>query len=83
MVFSRYSCCHLTLCKFINAIIGKDIAEVGCSLESQTTDIKAHDFLMENGLHVTLVDTPGFSDYSSDFGGKSDLIILRAFLKAK
>ena len=37
---------------------------------------------MKNGLHVTLVDTPGFDDS----GGKSDVVILKeigAFLKAK
>ena len=41
---------------------------------------------MNNGLYVTLVDTPGFNDYTADAGGKSDLVILKeigAFLKAK
>ena len=41
---------------------------------------------MENGLHVTLVDTPGFNDYTFDDGGKSDLVILKEigeFLKKK
>ena len=60
--------------------------DVGHSLESQTIDIKEYDFLMENGLHVILVDTPGFNDYTADAGGKSDLVILKeigAFLKAK
>jgi len=55
-------------------------------LESQTNTIKEYDFLMENGLHVTLVDTPGFNDYTADAGGKSDLVILKeigAFLKEK
>ena len=73
---------HLTLCKFINAIVGKDVTDVGHSLKSQTSDIKEYDFLMKNGLHVTLVDTPGFDDS----GGKSDVVILKeigAFLKAK
>ncbi|EDR00727.1 uncharacterized protein LACBIDRAFT_313185 [Laccaria bicolor S238N-H82] len=71
---------------FINAILGKDATDVGHGLESQTSDIKEYDFLMKNGLHVTLVDTPGFNDYTADAGGKSDLVILKeigAFLKAK
>ena len=41
---------------------------------------------MENGLHVTLVDTPGFNDYTFGGGGKSDLVILKEigeFLKKK
>ena len=78
--------CHLTLCKIINAIVGKDIADVGYGLESQTSDIKEYDFLMKNGLHVTLIDTPGFNDYAADTGGKSDLVILKeigAVLKTK
>jgi len=40
---------------------------------------------MPNGVHVTLVDTPGFDDYQNN-GGKSDLVILKeiaAYLKAK
>ena len=41
---------------------------------------------MKNGLHVTLVDTPGFNDYTPDAVVNSDLVILKelgAFLKAK
>lgn len=71
---------------FINALVGKDVTDVGHGLESQTSDIKEHNFWMKNGLHVTLVDTPGFNDYTADAGGKSDLVILKeigAFLKAK
>ena len=55
-------------------------------VEPVTRDIKEYDFLMKNGLHVTLVDTPGFNAYTADNGGKSDLVILKeldAFLKAK
>ena len=55
-------------------------------MESQTSDIKEYPFLMKNGRHVTLVDTPGFNDYTSDGGGKSDLVILKEigeFLKKK
>ena len=78
---------HLTLCKFINAIVGKDVTDAGRGLESQASDIKEYDLLMKNGLHVTLVDTPGFNDYTADkAGGKSEIIILKelgAFLKAK
>ena len=54
-------------------------------VEPVTRDIKEYDFLMKNGLHVTLVDTPGFNKYA-DCDGKSDLVILQelgAFLKAK
>jgi predicted GTPase len=74
------------LCKFINAIVGKDVTDVGHGFESQTNDIKEYDLLMKNGLHVTLVDTPGFNDYTADTSGKSDLVILKEigkFLKAK
>ena len=59
---------------------------VGHGLESQTSAIKEYDLLMENGLHVILVDTPGFNDYTADGGGESDLVILKeigAFLKAR
>ena len=41
---------------------------------------------MKNGLHVTLIDMPGFNDYTADTGSKSDIIILKeigAVLKAK
>ena len=60
--------------------------EVGHGLESQTSDIKEYDLLMENGLHVTLVDTPGFVDYTADDRRKSELVILEKtvdFFKAK
>lgn len=70
---------------FINTIIGKDVTDVGHGLESQTTEVKEYEFSMPNGVHVTLVDTPGFNDYN-DNGGKSDLVILKeigAYLKAK
>ena len=70
------------VCKIISAVVGKEVTDVGYGLESQTSDIKEYDFLMKNGLHVTLVDTPGFNDS----GGKSDAVILKeigAFLKAK
>ena len=55
-------------------------------MEAQTNNVQEYDFLMENGLHVTLVDTPGFNDFTSDSGGKSDLVILKEigeFLKKK
>ncbi|EDR09683.1 uncharacterized protein LACBIDRAFT_326214 [Laccaria bicolor S238N-H82] len=68
--------------EIINAIVGKDVTDVGHELESQTSDIKEYDFVMKNGLHVTLVDTPGFDDSE----GKSDVVILKeigAFLKEK
>ena len=58
----------------------------GRGLKSQTSHIKEYDFLMKNGLHVTLVDTPGFNAYTADAVVKSDLVILKelgAFLKAK
>ena len=59
---------------------------VGHGLESQTSPIKEYDLWMKNGVHVTLVDTPGFNDYSADGGGQSDLVILKeigAFLEAR
>ena len=59
---------------------------VGHGSESQTSAVKEYDLFMENGLHVILVDTPGFNDYTTDGGGKSDLVILKeigAFLKAR
>lgn len=71
---------------FINAITGQKTSDVGHSLESQTSTINEYDFQLPNGLVVTLVDTPGFNDYTSDGGGKSDLVILKEigeFLKKK
>ena len=76
----------LTLYKFINAITGQNTSEVGHSLESQTNTINEYDFQLPNGLVVTIVDTPGFNDYTSEGGGKSDLVILKEigeFLKTK
>ena len=74
------------LYKFINAITGQNTSDVGDSLESQTNTINEYDFQLPNGLIVTLVDTQGFNDYTSDGGGKSDLAILKEigeFLKKK
>ena len=74
------------LFKFINAITGQNTCEVGHSLESQTDTISEYDVRLPNGLVVTIVDTPGFNDYTSDGGGKSDLVILKEigdFLKKK
>ncbi|EDR09680.1 uncharacterized protein LACBIDRAFT_319013 [Laccaria bicolor S238N-H82] len=74
------------LYKFINAITGQKTSDVGHSLESQTSTINEYDFQLPNGLVVTLADTPGFNDYTSDGGGKSDLVILKEigeFLKKK
>ena len=74
------------LFKFINAITGQNTCDVGHGLESQTDTISEYDVRLHNGLVVTLVDTPGFNDYTSDGGGKSDLVILKEiseFLKEK
>ena len=74
------------LFKFINAITGQYTCDVGHGLESQTNTISEYEFRLPNGLFVTLVDTPGFNDYTSDGRGKSDLVILKEigeFLKKK
>jgi hypothetical protein len=74
------------LYKFINAITGQNTCVVGHTMESQTNTISEYDFQLPNGLVVTLVDTPGFDDYTIDCGGKSDLVILKEigeFLKKK
>ncbi|EDR09514.1 uncharacterized protein LACBIDRAFT_318655 [Laccaria bicolor S238N-H82] len=70
---------------FINTIIGRDVAYVGHSLESGTTEVQEYEFSMPNGIRVTLVDTPGFDDYQ-EYGSRSDLVILKeigAYLKAR
>ena len=85
---SRYSRLPSYVLQVHQRLLGKDVTDVGHGpgLELQISDIKEYDFLMKTGHHVTLVDTPGFNDYTADAGGKSDLVILKeigAFLKAK
>ena len=59
--------------------------DVGHGMESQTTKVIEYEFSMLNGVRVTLVDTPGFTDYTNN-RGKSDLVNLNeigTYLKAK
>jgi GTPase SAR1 family protein len=46
----------------LNVIIGKDVAETGCSSSSVTKNTEVYYLKLKNGKYITLVDTPGLSD---------------------
>ncbi|EAU87543.2 hypothetical protein CC1G_12342 [Coprinopsis cinerea okayama7 len=58
----------------INAIVGKDVAEVGHSLESATAEVQQYTFSYR-GAEIRIIDTPGFNDFREE-GSLSDLDIL-------
>ena len=46
----------------LNVIIGKDVAETGCSSSSVTKNTEVYYLKLKNGKYITLVDTPALSD---------------------
>ena len=46
----------------LNVIIGKDVAETGCSSSSVTKNTEVYYLKLKNGKCITLVDTPALSD---------------------
>ncbi|KAG6814645.1 hypothetical protein H0H87_008295 [Tephrocybe sp. NHM501043] len=53
--------------RFINKVVGKDVAAVGHGLKSQTTGVKAYPFHNPGypTHRIMLVDTPGFDDIAT------------------
>lgn len=62
--------------KFINSVIGKDLAPVGHTLDSQTSEIKEYNVTLSRRRFI-LVDTPGFDDYRGETGNITDIEILQ------
>ena len=48
-------------CQFINLLTKDDNIHIGHDLDSQTVDITTSRYI-QDGISVTLVDTPGFDD---------------------
>ena len=48
-------------CQFINLLTKDDNIHIGHDLDSQTVDITTSCYI-QDGISVTLVDTPGFDD---------------------
>ena len=73
------------LFQFINAVLGKERALVSDGSFSCTRTVEAYQYTREDGLTVTLVDTPGFNDYGEE-DTKTDAEILQMiaqFLKTQ
>ncbi|KAJ2934748.1 hypothetical protein H1R20_g2336, partial [Candolleomyces eurysporus] len=72
---------------FINSILGYEAAVVSDGVLSCTRTVESFDYEREDGLTVTLVDTPGFNDYDDmDIDSKTDAEILQMiadFLKSE
>ena len=72
------------LFQFINAVLGEE-ALVSDGSFSCTRSVEAFQYKRKDGLTVTLVDTPGFTDVGT-YDSKTDVEILQMiaeFLKTK
>jgi len=61
---------------FINSVVGREVAPVGHTLDSQTSVIQEYNVSL-SGRKITIVDTPGFDDYRGEVGNVSDIDILK------
>jgi GTPase Era involved in 16S rRNA processing len=71
--------------QFINSVLGKEVALVSDGSFSCTRSVEQFVYKRKDGLTVTLVDTPGFSDYGEE-DYKTDAEILQMiaqFLKTQ
>ncbi|KAK1225068.1 hypothetical protein PQX77_012000 [Marasmius sp. AFHP31] len=65
---------------FIKLVTGDDTVRIGHTMESETTEVKGHQFFYkDSGRNVILFDTPGFDDSRTD--ALSDTEVLKRISK--
>ena len=63
----------------INNILGKKVARVGHTLQSETPEVSQHEYFVE-GVPIIVYDTPGLGDVKGEKDEKKHLEIMKDFL---
>ena len=63
----------------INNLLGKEVAAVGHTLESETVEVKPHELSVE-GVPVVVYDTPGMDDTEGDEDEEEHLEMMKSLL---